>query len=141
MLVCSIAPETEDNLKQLKEENRQLKDQLTRSMTSLISNGKVSVTSAEKGEIVLVVWSDMYTNYAIYHEGSILHFLHMESVDQLGLGMDNGAPRKKTITAEVVEKEYCQARKPGNRFKVPMGTKFYRVKCKAMEKEASPRPA
>ena len=134
-MLCSIAVETDESLKQLQEENRQLRDQLTRSMTSLITTGKVSVLSAERGEIVLVVWSDVYSNYSIYHEGSILHFLHTESVESLGLSLERGVPRKIQITAEVVEKEYCQARKPENRFRVPQGTKFYRVKCKPIEKD------
>ena len=67
-MLCSIAVETDESLKQLQEENRQLRDQLTRSMTSLINTGKVSVLSAERGEIVLVVWSEVYSNYSIYHE-------------------------------------------------------------------------
>ena len=33
-------------------------------------------------------------------------------------------------SAEVVDKEYCQAKKSENRFRVPQGTKFYRVRCK-----------
>ena len=129
---CSIVPQTEENLKQLQEENRQLKDQLSKSMTSLISTGKVSVMSADKGEIVLLIWSDVHANYSVYHEGNIMHFLHTESIEEMGLG--TGSSRKKYITAEVVEKEYCQAKKPENRFKVPQGTKFYRVKCKHIEK-------
>merc|ERR1711962_1608738 len=82
---CSIVPQTEENLKQLQEENRQLKDQLSKSMTSLISTGKVSVMSADKGEIVLLIWSDVHNNYSVYHEGNIMHFLHTESIEEMGL--------------------------------------------------------
>jgi len=133
-MIASFAVDTTD-LKQLQEENKQLRDQLTKSMTSIITSDKVSVTSADRGEIVLVIWSDLHNNYAIYHEGSILHFLHTDSVDQLGLVPERGQPRTRHLTAEVVEKEYCQARKPENRFRVAQGTKFYRVKCKKIEKE------
>ena len=31
---------------------------------------------------------------------------------------------------QVTDKEYCQAKKPNNRFNVPLGTKFYRVRVK-----------
>ena len=37
-------------------------------------NTQVSVISADKGDIVLVVWSEEHTNYQIYHEVS-LHIL------------------------------------------------------------------
>ena len=122
-------------MKQLQEENRQLRDQLSMSMTSLINTGKVSVRSADKGDLVLVVWSDLHSNYSVYHEGALLHFLHTDSVEALGLAAERGVPRRRHITAEVVDKEYCQARKAENRFKVPQGTKFYRVRCKPVEKE------
>ena len=68
--------------------------------------------------------------------------------------MDQQGHRKKHITAEVVEKEYCQvvrghlkvgsiiskrvqAKKAENRFRVKQGTKFYRVKCKSVERGAA----
>ncbi len=77
----------------------------------------------------------------IYTEGnSLFHFLHSDSVVPLGLS-PSIVPRKQYITAEVVDKEYCQARKPENRFKVPQGTKFYRVRCKALAKEPASSPA
>merc|ERR1711890_202025 len=118
-------PETDTNelYRQLQEENSQLRAQLTKSMTSLISTGKVSVTSCSPGEVVLVLWNEEHTNYQIYHEGSILHFLHTESTAALGLAPPGGV-RKKQITAEVVDKEYCQAKKPENRFKVRVGPNF-----------------
>ena len=77
------------------------------------------------------------SNYMIYTEGnSLFHFLHSDSVVPLGLS-PSIVPRKQYITAEVVDKEYCQARKPENRFKVPQGTKFYRVRCKPLAKEST----
>ena len=39
-------------------------------------------------------------------QGPSLHFLHTESVGSLGLG--TGTARRRQITAEVVDKEYCQ---------------------------------
>jgi len=96
------------------------------------------VTSADKGDIVLVIWAEDHNNYQIYQEGSSLHFLHSESLHSLGL-LPPGAegPRKKQVTAEVIEKEYCQAKKAENRFRVRQGTKFYRVKCKHYDRSAS----
>ena len=101
------------------------------------------MTSAEKGDIVLVVWSEEHSNYQIYHEGPSLHFLHTDSLSTLGLATkdsgkdsskeparDSSLARRKQVTAEVVDKEYCQAKKAENRFRVPCGAKFYRVRCR-----------
>ena len=72
-MVASIAAvhdtsESQKQLQTLQEENFLLKQQLSKSMTSMISTGKVSVTSAEKGDTVLVIWSEEHSNYQIYHE-------------------------------------------------------------------------
>ena len=76
-MVASIAAvhdssESQRQLQTLQEENFLLKQQLSKSMTSMISTGKVSVTSAEKGDIVLVVWSEEHSNYQIYHEVNLI---------------------------------------------------------------------
>ncbi len=120
---------SDPDLHRLQKENAHLKEQLSKSMLALVSSGKVSVTSVDRGDIVMVMWSEDHNNFSIYTEPSVnlaLHFLHNESVQILGLS----ASTKKYTTAEVVDKEYCQAKKSQNRFKVPQGTKFYRVRCK-----------
>ena len=76
-MVASIAAvhdtsESQRQLQTLQEENFLLKQQLSKSMTSMISTGKVSVTSAEKGDIVLVIWSEEHSNYQIYHEVKLM---------------------------------------------------------------------
>lgn len=103
---------------------------LTQSMTSAMSKGNVSVTSVDKGQVVMIVWDEEHNSYVVYTEGSgiLLHFLHTESIPALGLTSE--APRRRFITGEVVHKELCQAKKAQNRFRVPQGTRFYRVKCK-----------
>ena len=117
------------DLQRLQKENAHLKEQLTKSMMVLVSSGKVNVTSVDRGDTVMIVWNEDHNNFSIYTEPSYnlpLHFLHNECIQILGL--QNGS--KKYVTAEVVDKEYCQAKKSENRFKVPQGTKFYRVRCK-----------
>merc|ERR1711862_787749 len=115
--------ESQKQLQTLQEENYLLKQQLSKSMTSMISTGKVSVSSAEKGDIVLVVWSEEHSNYQIYHEGSSLHFLHTESLSALGLSSISA--RRRHITAEAED-----------RFRVRQGTKFYRVRCRQIQPPA-----
>ena len=40
------------------------------------------------------------------------------------------SPCSTPLLGQVIDKEYCQAKKPNNRFNVPLGTKFYRVRVK-----------
>ena len=118
---------------------------MTKSVNKLKS-GKISVTSVDKGDIVMVVWNEEHNNYVIFTEpnaGLLMHFIHSDSLSSLGLtpahsvSTSNGSStcqnssRKLFSTGEVIDKEYCQAKKAENRFRVPQGTKFYRVKCKA----------
>ncbi|XP_054281872.1 RB1-inducible coiled-coil protein 1 isoform X3 [Macrosteles quadrilineatus] len=111
----------------------QIKDKLTKSTTSLIQQGKVSVGSCNIGETVLVVWDDSYQSYMILQESSTLYFLHPDSLGAMSLMCSlDGSPRRIYSVAEVVEKEYCHARKPVNRYNVAKGTKFYRVKVKPL---------
>ena len=103
-------------------------------MMDLVSSGKVTVASVDRGEVVMVIWNEERNNFSIYTEPSFdlpLHFLHNESIAFLGLSIPpNNANSRRYTTAEVVDKEYCQAKKSENRFRVPQGTKFYRVRCK-----------
>ena len=39
-------------------------------------------------------------------------------------------PSSTPLLGQVTDKEYCQAKKPNNRFNVPLGTKFYHVRVK-----------
>lgn len=108
-----------------------LRAKLSSSMHEHIRGGSVSVDSADKGDRVMVVWSEEHNNFAVYLEpssGAALHFLHSDSLEPLGLAAGGGA--RRYVTAEVLDKEYCQAKKSENRFRVPQGTRFYRVKCK-----------
>ncbi|KAK7489013.1 hypothetical protein BaRGS_00019674 [Batillaria attramentaria] len=106
---------------------------MTMSMTASTrreARDKVSILSCYVGDLVLLCLDDRHDQYVVFTVGNTLHFLHSDSVDSLGLKPVEGEPRKNWVLAEITEREYCQARKPQNRFKVPVGTKFYRVKAK-----------
>ncbi|CAL1536548.1 unnamed protein product [Lymnaea stagnalis] len=96
-----------------------------------VTNDKVSIRGCDKGDLVLLCLDERHDQYVVFTIGTNLHFLHSESLECLGLqtGTDV-AGRKSWILAEVVDKEYCLAKKPNNRFRVPEGTCFYRVRCK-----------
>ncbi|XP_067001490.2 RB1-inducible coiled-coil protein 1 isoform X2 [Anabrus simplex] len=114
-----------------------LREKLTKSATSLIQQGKISIGSCNIGDAVLVVWDEEHHNYTILQETTTLYFLNSDCLDTLGLRpSSDGSPRKHYTTGEVIEKEYCHAKKPGNRYRVPKGTKFYRVKVRPLQKES-----
>lgn len=127
----SLRQGSSTDLRELERENKRLKDKLTSSMHALVKEAKVTVTGVGKDDLVLVVWAEEHGHYAVYVESPTLHFVHADSLKALGLNADGSG--RKYLTAEVVSKEYCQARKPNNRFRVEVNTKFYRVKVRPVE--------
>ncbi|CAF1195459.1 unnamed protein product [Rotaria sp. Silwood1] len=49
-------------------------------------------------------------------------------------------PSTTPLLGQVTDKEYCQAKKANNRFNVPLGTKFYRVRVKPWKPTISSSP-
>ncbi|KAL0119773.1 hypothetical protein PUN28_007898 [Cardiocondyla obscurior] len=96
-------------------------------VTKMVQQGIVTITSCNPGDIVLVVWDEAHANYAVYQESSTYYFLHSDYTE--ALDEQNQGTSRKCVLAEVIEKEYCHARKPENRYRVPRGTKFYRVRA------------
>ncbi|ESP00706.1 hypothetical protein LOTGIDRAFT_78353, partial [Lottia gigantea] len=81
------------------------------------------------GDLVLLCLDEPHDQYVVFTVRTTLHFLHSDCLEILGLKTAPGEPRKSWVLAEITDKEYCQAKKPQNRFKVAVGTKFYRVKA------------
>lgn len=109
--------------------------ELSKSSSSESDEGKFSINSCNAGDYVLVVWDSIYRNYRVYQENKKnLVFLHPDSIDNLLLkiGSDE-TPKLQHFSAEVVQKEYCQAVKEDNRYKVKKGLKFYRVKIQMLK--------
>ncbi|XP_069127749.1 RB1-inducible coiled-coil protein 1-like isoform X2 [Argopecten irradians] len=107
---------------------------MTASTRSVVQD-KVSITSCSVGDLVLFCLDERHDQYVVFTIGTTLHFLHTDCLESLGLRTNPGETRKSWVLAEITEKEYCQAKKPMNRFKVPVGTKFYRVKAKQWTRE------
>ncbi|XP_018300905.1 RB1-inducible coiled-coil protein 1 isoform X2 [Mycetomoellerius zeteki] len=103
-------------------------------VAKMVQQGIVTITSCNPGDVVLVVWDAVHSNYAVYQESSTFYFLHSDCVDALE-GM-NPSGSRKCVLAEVIDKEYCHARKHENRYHVPRGTKFYRVRAKPRDARA-----
>ncbi|XP_046839067.1 RB1-inducible coiled-coil protein 1-like [Xenia sp. Carnegie-2017] len=90
-------------------------------------NSQVVSKDLQKGDIVEVYYNEQYDHYMIKAHGETLHFVHPDSLISIEL------PESKSghsLKAQILEKEYCQAKKANNRFKVNTGTKFYRVKVR-----------
>ncbi|XP_067123333.1 RB1-inducible coiled-coil protein 1 isoform X2 [Centruroides vittatus] len=104
-----------------------------------ISTDKVSVLTCEIGDVVLLCFDEKHDNYMVFYLGPVLHFLHTECLETLGFKNVSDENRRTWALAEVIEKEYCLAKKPHNRYKVPVGTRFYRVKAKPWDKEMAIR--
>lgn len=79
-------------------------------LAKMVQQGIVSVTSCNAGDVVLVVWDTVHGNYAVYQESSTLYFLHSDYVDALEIEMNPNSSRR-CVLAEVIDKEYCHARK------------------------------
>merc|ERR1712008_51093 len=125
----------EQQRKDWQEENRKNLEKLKLDQQSEMQMKLSELDKLQKSNIesMWVVWNEDHNNFSIYTEPCFdlpLHFLHNESTHLLGLTIPPNNASKRYTSAEVLDKEYCQAKKSENRFRVPQGTKFYRVRCK-----------
>uniref|UniRef100_A0A672GHY4 RB1-inducible coiled-coil protein 1 n=1 Tax=Salarias fasciatus TaxID=181472 RepID=A0A672GHY4_SALFA len=114
------------------EENKRLSQRLmSHSMSSVSTrhSDKIAIRDFQVGDLVLIILDERHDNYVLFTVGPTLYFLHSESLTALDLKPASGSSRRPWVLGKVMEKEYCQAKKAQNRFKVPLGTKFYRVKA------------
>uniref|UniRef100_A0A7N8YAZ9 RB1-inducible coiled-coil protein 1 n=1 Tax=Mastacembelus armatus TaxID=205130 RepID=A0A7N8YAZ9_9TELE len=110
------------------EENKRLSQRLN-SVSSFLCLMVLLYFSFQVGDLVLIILDERHDNYVLFTVGPTLYFLHSESLTALDLKPASGTSRRPWVLGKVMEKEYCQAKKAQNRFKVPLGTKFYRVKA------------
>lgn len=111
-------------------------DNLSKSQTALVQSGVLNIDQCKIGDIVLVIWDSAYRNYRILQDSTHLYFLHSECVDSLGLTAPGSGTPKMYCIGKVTRKDYCHAKKVGNRYNIPRGTKFFRLKVKPLYKEA-----
>lgn len=122
----------ERTLQLKEEENKRLNQRLmSQSMSSVSSrhSEKIAIRDFQVGDLVLIILDERHDNYVLFTVSPTLYFLHSESLAALDLKPASGSSRRPWVLGKVMEKEYCQAKKAQNRFKVPLGTKFYRVKA------------
>ncbi|KAK9403312.1 RB1-inducible coiled-coil protein 1 [Crotalus adamanteus] len=122
----------EKTLQLKEEENKRLNQRLmsqSMSSVSLRHSEKIAIRDFQVGDLVLIILDERHDNYVLFTVSPTLYFLHSESLAALDLKPASGTSRRPWVLGKVMEKEYCQAKKAQNRFKVPLGTKFYRVKA------------
>ncbi|XP_043470313.1 RB1-inducible coiled-coil protein 1 isoform X1 [Leptopilina heterotoma] len=108
-----------------------IREKLSKSTVGLVQQGLINISSCNPGDLVLVLWDSQHRNYIIFQESRTMYFLNSDCINVLDLkGGPDGTPNRLHVVAEVIDKEYCHAKKPENRFRVPQGTKFYRVRVK-----------
>ncbi|XP_065355086.1 RB1-inducible coiled-coil protein 1 [Calliphora vicina] len=110
---------------------------LTRSKSGGSSHKLIVLESCTKGDLVLVVWSIRHAQFMVVQDSASLYFVHGDSLTALNLrlppaGEESTIPMPYYAIGRVVDKEYCQARKDENRYRVNRGSKFYRIKLAPM---------
>lgn len=125
------------------------------------SKTKITLEGCSEGDVVAIVWNPEHGQYIIiqvcynylvlllinakkiksmFQDSPILFFLHELSHKKLNLVYPTGndfAPTKLHCVGKIVVKEYCEAKKDDNRYKVSLGTKFYRIRAEPVNSTRS----
>lgn len=110
---------------------------MQKTATKLVEMGHITATSCDPGDNVLMFWDPTHGTYTLYQESTTLYFLNTDSSSELDLGSNPDETKNTQSIVEVVDKQYCHARKSENRYRVRRGTKFYRVVVKPVSNSAA----
>ncbi|CEF71278.1 RB1-inducible coiled-coil protein 1 [Strongyloides ratti] len=87
----------------------------------------ISLQDIHEGCTVLIMWNPTYDAYLLSCSTNILYFVKETSVERLGLSNQETKQRRHSLIATVSSVEKCQIRRENNRYRLPVGTQFYRV--------------
>ncbi|XP_075145909.1 autophagy-related 17 [Haematobia irritans] len=115
---------------------------LRSSKSSGSSHKFIVLESCAKGDLVFVVWSMRHCQFMVVQDSPSLYFVHGDSLEALNLRLPHNSeeptiPMPYYAIGRVVDKEYCQARKDENRYRVSKGSKFYRIKLAPLQTRQS----
>ncbi|XP_064553484.1 RB1-inducible coiled-coil protein 1 isoform X2 [Drosophila montana] len=117
--------------------------------SSSSSHRHITLEGCTKGDLVFVIWSMRHGQFMVVQDSLTLYFVHADSLPALQLtaptttassslppGAEgplavaelNQIPLPYYAIGRIIDKEYCQARKDENRYRVSKGSKFYRIK-------------
>lgn len=89
-----------------------MQKKIEQTAAKLAKEGRITVTTCNPGDIVLVCWNPAHGKYTLYQESSMLYFINSDCMGTLKLeSHQDGTPKKIQIIAEVLDKQFCQARK------------------------------
>lgn len=99
----------------------------------------IRVESCENGDTVLVIWNQQLCRYTIVQDSQYIHFLAEDSHPLFNLPVPStkdilfdNIQKPMSFFGTVTEKQYCMVKKEGTRYRVPIGTKFCRIKVKPL---------
>ncbi|XP_073941535.1 autophagy-related 17 isoform X2 [Choristoneura fumiferana] len=107
-----------------------------------LSAGTLSLSSCLPGHTVLVMWDPDHNNYTVMQEASLMYFVHSDCLPalELSINVKHEAERRLYAIAVVESKEYCYAKKSGNRYHMPRASRFYRVRVRPLRPHLAPPP-
>jgi len=120
---------------EVRKENRSLIEKLNESQILLqgaTSNQhlqKISFRQFKTNDVVLLCYDEQRSNYMVLTSEDTKYFLHPESKPALHLLEENPEDIREWVLAVITDQEYCVAKKTQNRFKLPVGTYFYRIRA------------
>ncbi|EAA15111.4 AGAP008873-PA, partial [Anopheles gambiae str. PEST] len=116
-----------DNLRTLEEEKNALACEVRKHRMDT-----AQLLTCSDGDTVTYVWNPKNSQYNIVQSGEFTYYLHESSYQALGLQPTVRGEQPDTLFGfgTVIHKEFCHARRDDNRYGVPQGACFYRVKLK-----------
>ncbi|XP_013133837.1 PREDICTED: RB1-inducible coiled-coil protein 1 isoform X1 [Papilio polytes] len=107
-----------------------------------LAAGALSLSSCLPGHTVLLLWDPAHNNYTVMQEASMMYFVHSDCLPALDLSIHvkNESERRLYTVATVDSKEFCYAKKNGNRYQMPRGSRFYRVRVRPLRPHLPPPP-
>lgn len=112
---------------------------------------RISVLRLQVGDLILLVFDQKIGSYVAFSVSASLYVLKETSCQRMGLEKPKPTTasaaveptatsdsRMKWVFARLLESDFCQIKKPSNRYSLPLGTKFYRVsaeRCEIVPKE------
>ncbi|XP_041780236.1 RB1-inducible coiled-coil protein 1 isoform X3 [Anopheles merus] len=129
-----------DNLRTLEEEKNALACEVRKHRMDT-----AQLLTCSDGDTVTYVWNPKNSQYNIVQSGEFTYYLHESSYQALGLQPTVRGEQPETLFGfgTVIHKEFCHARRDDNRYGVPQGACFYRVKLKPVNvsKKKKGRPS
>eukprot|EP00794_Sanderia_malayensis_P007700 gene7700-8537_t len=121
--------EKEDENAMLREDLKRLTEQMEKSsMFNLHEN--ISFKQLKVNDLVLLCYDEHRSNYVVLSSEETKYFLHPDSLEAMQMKSGGVTQKREWFLAYITNQEYCIAKKVNNRFKLPVGSYFYRIHIK-----------